>query len=99
MKKNTRSTRSNDAAPQFDRLIGRMYSYLSSLSRKRSNGVVTADDAHRYLDRAGVPSRQIRTRLRYINSVLRTPNFSSVGSTRSSRPVARGRTITEWSAE
>ena len=73
-------------------------SYLRSLSNRRNSKIVTADDAHTYLNRQGVSERKIRTRLAYINSVLRDPYFRAVGTTNSSRPAARGRTITEWRA-
>lgn len=81
---------------EFDRTANRMRSYLYSLARKRTEGTVTADDAHRYLDREGVRPQQIRTRLSFINSVLREPNFEYVGMTNSERPAAKGRAISEW---
>lgn len=84
---------SND---EFTRTASRMRSWLYSLARKRSTGTVTADDVHTYLDREGVRPQQVRTRLSFINAVLRSPNFESVGMTNSSRPAARGRAISEW---
>jgi hypothetical protein len=81
---------------EFDRTATRMRSWLNKLVRRRSTGVVTADDAHTYLDREGVRPQQVRTRLSFINSVLREPNFEYAGETPSSRPAARGRMITEW---
>jgi len=81
---------------EFDRTANRMRSWLSGLARRRSNGTVTADDVHTYLDREGVRPQQVRTRLSFINSVLREPNFEYAGETPSSRPAARGRMITEW---
>ena len=81
---------------EFDRTASKMRSWLYSLARKRSTGTVTADDAHTYLDRQGVRPQQVRTRLSFINSVLREPNFEYAGMTNSSRPAARGRAITEW---
>jgi hypothetical protein len=57
---------------------------------------VTADDAHRYMDREGIRPQQVRTRLSFINSVLREPNFEPVDVVASQRPAARGRSITEW---
>lgn len=86
-------TYSND---EFTRTANKMRSYLYSIARKRSTGTVTADDAHRYLDREGVRPQQVRTRLSFINSVLREPNFEYVGTTQSQRPAARGRSISEW---
>lgn len=81
---------------EFTRTANRMRSWLSGLARRRSTGTVTADDAHRYLDREGVRPQQVRTRLSFINSVLREPNFEYAGERPSERPAARGRTITEW---
>lgn len=81
---------------EFDRTANRMKSWLYSLARRRSAGTVTADDAHTYLDREGVRPQQVRTRLSFINSVLREPNFEYAGVTNSTRPAARGRSITEW---
>lgn len=81
---------------EFDRTANRMRSWLYNIARKRTSGTVTADDAHRYLDREGVRPQQIRTRLSFINSVLREPNFEYVGMTSSERPAAKGRSISEW---
>lgn len=81
---------------EFDRTANKMRSYLSGLARKRTDGTVTADDAHRYLDKEGVRPQQVRTRLSFINAVLREPNFEPVGKVASQRPAARGRAITEW---
>lgn len=83
---------------EFNRTVSGLRSWLRSLARKRVSGTVTADDVHRYLDRDGVRPKQVRTRLRFINSVLRSPNFQYVGETRSTRPAARGRMISEWAA-
>lgn len=84
------------APDEFERTANRMKSWLYSLARRRSTGTVTADDAHTYLDREGVRPQQVRTRLSFINSVLREPNFAPVGVINSQRPAARSRTITEW---
>lgn len=81
---------------EFSRTASQMRSWLMSLARKRSTRTVTADDAHKYLDRQGIHPLRVRTRLRFINSVLRSPNFSYAGRTSSSRPAAKGRSITEW---
>ena len=80
---------------EFSRMTARMRTYLTGLARRRNSGTVTADDAHTYLDRQGVKS-QPTTRLRFINSVLRQPTFFQAGTVASSRPAARGRSITEW---
>jgi hypothetical protein len=81
---------------RYERTVNGMRSWLSSIARKRVNGTVTADDAHTYLDREGVSRGHVRARLSFINSVLRSPNFEYAGMTPSTRPVARGRMITEW---
>lgn len=82
---------------EFTVAASRMRSWLTSLARKRNSRTVTADDAHTYLDRQGVQPQQVRTRLRFINSVLREPNFAYAGRTTSSRPAAKRRMISEWS--
>jgi hypothetical protein len=93
MATNSRSKYSNE---QFEQMVTRMRSWLTGLARRRSSRVVTADDVHSYLDRQGVSNRA-QTRLRFINSVLREPTFYSTGmTTTSTRPVAKGRAITEW---
>lgn len=79
-----------------EKMLRNLNSYLRGLARRRSSGTVTSDDAHIFLTRNGVSSKQIRTRLSYINSVFSTAAFESVGSVPSSRPSARGRMITEW---
>jgi len=71
---------------------------LRNLSNSRSSGIVTADDVHAYLNNEGVTPQQIKTRLSFINSVLREPNFAPATTVPSSRPAARGRMITGWSA-
>ena len=91
------SRRTRFSESDFNRLVSGMRSYLTGLSRRRSSGTVTADDAHNYLDRNGVASSPT-VRLRFINSVLRTPQFSYAGVTNSTRPVAKGRAITMWTA-
>lgn len=81
---------------EFTRTVAKMRTWLMGLARRRSSGTVTADDVHRFLDREGVQPQQVRTRLRFINSVLREPNFYRSGTTPSSRPAARGRSISAW---
>lgn len=93
---NRRFTVKSYSNEEFDRTASKMRSWLYNIARKRSTGTVTADDAHRYLDREGVRPQQVRTRLSFINAVLREPNFEAVGSVPSQRPAARGRAITEW---
>jgi hypothetical protein len=81
-----------------EKIQNKLRSYLRSLSKRRNSRVVTADDAHTFLSRNGVNERQVRTRLSYINSVLRKPDFKPVGYTYSEREAARSRIITEWRA-
>jgi hypothetical protein len=83
---------------EYNRTVSRMRTWLYSLVRRRNSGTVTADDVHTYLNREGVRPQQIRTRLSFINSVLRAPNFEPTGMTSSTRPAAKGRWITEWTA-
>jgi hypothetical protein len=87
--------RTNVDGAEFSRLVSGMRSYLNRLARGRTSGTVSADDAHTFLDRNGV-SESPRVRLRFINSVLRTPQYSYAGVTTSTRPVAKGRTINLW---
>lgn len=83
----------------YEMTTRKMTSYLRSLANRRKNGVVTADDAHTYLNRNGI-STQFRTRLSFINSVLRSPMFETTGNTKpSSRPAAKGRAISVWYAK
>ena len=84
------------SADEFARATSKMRTWLYDIARKRVDGTVTADDAHTYMDREGIRKQQIRTRLSFINSVLREPNFIPVGVTRSERPAAKGRAINEW---
>lgn len=72
--------------------------YLRSLSRKRSDNVVTADDAQNYLSKAGFRNNAMK-RLSVINSVLREPLFENVGARPSSRPAAKSRQVSEWIAQ
>jgi hypothetical protein len=83
---------------EYTRTVGRMRTWLYSLVRRRKSGTVTADDVHTYLNREGVRPQQIRTRLSFINSVLRAPNFDPIGMVSSTRPAAKRRSITEWTA-
>ena len=79
--------------------VSGMRSYLNRIARNRKSNIVTADDAHRYLDSVGVSPRNVTGRLRFINSVLRTPNFYQAGMVKSTRVAARGRSITQWKLE
>jgi hypothetical protein len=77
-------------------MVRGLTSYLRSLANRRNDGIVTADDVHAYLNRRGISARATRTRLSFVNSVLRSPVFESAGSVYSSRPQAKGRSITAW---
>ncbi len=79
-----------------EKLINGMTSYLRSLANRRNSGVVTADDAHTYLSRAGINELMVRTRLSFINSVFTTGMFEQVGYAPSTRPQAKGRSISTW---
>ena len=82
---------------EFEATSRRMTSYLRSLANRRSSGVVTADDVHNYLTREGVHQKQVRTRLRFINTVLGGSGvFEQDGMVASTRPQAKGRSITAW---
>jgi len=75
----------------------RISSYLRTLANRRTDGVVTADDVHNYLNREGVRPQQVRTRLSFINSVLAGSGmFDQAGMVSSTRPQAKGRSITAW---
>ena len=78
-----------------EKMVTSLRSYLRSLASRRNNGIVTADDAHNYLNRTNVSPRKVRTRLSLINSAF-SGDFYAVGSTPSSREAAKGRQITEW---
>lgn len=73
----------------------RLENYLRGLAKRRKNSTVTADDAHRFLDRSGIPDVG---RTKYINAVLNHYNrtLTPVGVTYSERPAAKRRTITQW---
>ena len=86
--RSTRQTRENT--------MRRMVSYLRSLANRRSSGVVTADDAHVFLNRVGVRQRQVYTRLSYINSAFGSGMFEQSGMTYSTRPAAKGRAISTY---
>lgn len=80
-----------------DRVVSQLNSYLRGLSRRRSNGIVTADDVQNYLTKKGFGMGQ-NERLSLTRSVLGEQNFVAVGEVPSRRPAARGRVITAWSA-
>lgn len=87
---------SKNTVSKKERLV-KLHKHLKGLTNRRSfpNDIVTADDAEKYLDTLGV-SRDVRTRLSLINSVLRSPNFTAVGERYSTRSKAKRRAITEW---
>jgi hypothetical protein len=86
------------SSKEREQMQNRIRSYLRRLSSQRSNGYVTADDVHNYLTRENVNPQQIRTRLSFINAVLREPDFEPADAVPSSRPAAKGRMITAWTA-
>lgn len=79
-----------------EKLINGMTSYLRGLANRRSSGVVTADDAHTYLSRAGIDELRVRTRLSFINAAFGSGMFEQAGTAPSARPQAKGRAITTW---
>jgi hypothetical protein len=79
------------------KLERQLHTYLRTLSYNRGNGVVTADDAQRFLGRKKV-SRSMRVRLAYINRTFSSSTFVNVGQKPSVREEAKGRKITQWFA-
>lgn len=90
------NTERNVSEQRYERTVNGMRSWLYDIARKRSSGTVTADDAHKYLDRQGFRKSEIYTRLSFINTVLRDGNFAVTGQTPSTRPAARRRLINVW---
>jgi hypothetical protein len=78
-----------------EKMVSKATGYLRGLARRRSNSTVTADDVQSYLTKNGFRGN-VNERLSIVRSVLRSPNFTSMGLTQSSREVARGRSITAW---
>lgn len=87
---------SKSLSEKNENLVSTLNSYLRGLARRRSSRTVTADDAQTFLNRKGVRTKMIRTRQAVINSALMSGDFVSVGQVQSSRPAAKGRSITEW---
>lgn len=79
-----------------DKLVSALTTYLRNLAGKRTNRTVSADDVHTFLTKRGVSERQVRTRLAYVNTVLRRPTFKRAGEVTSSRPAAKYRRVTSW---
>jgi hypothetical protein len=96
IKKRRNGYMSNLASRNSSR-VSSLRSYLRGLARRRSSGTVTADDAQNFLTRQGMPNYMTSDRLAVINAVFQSGDFESVGRVASSRPEAKGRTITEWS--
>ena len=80
-----------------NKLERQLHSHLRSLSFRRANGVVTADDAQKFLGRRGVRNSP-EVRLSYINRTFRSRTFINVGTKPSSREQAKYRRITQWYA-
>jgi hypothetical protein len=78
-------------------LVSQLSSYLRSLSSRRSDSVVTADDAHRFFSNREYRGSR-RSKLSATRTVLNESNFVPVGRTASVRPVAKSRKITQWVA-
>lgn len=78
-----------------DKIESQLRAYVRRLARRRNSGTVSADDVNRFFDRLAfnVPQDE---RVSLTLRVFRNGDFYRVGDTRSSRPEARGRRITEW---
>jgi len=81
---------------RFQRVKNKLQMWLGATARKRVDGMVTADDVHLFLNNKGFTRKEVYARLALANSVLREPFFQSMGQVPSTRPVAKGRAITEW---
>lgn len=80
-----------------EKLVSQTAGYLKGLARRRSNGIVTADDVQNYLSRHRFSS-SVNERLSVVRSVLsERAGFTRVGATQSTRDAARGRMISTWS--
>lgn len=75
----------------------RATSHLRRLARNRRSRIVTADDVQNFLDRNNFRGSQ-NERLSITRQVLNKTNFVAIPQVgfRSTRPQARGRTITPW---
>ena len=93
---NTRFTVKTYNTQEREATTRRISSYLRGLASRRTDGVVTADDVHTYLNREGVRPQQVRTRLSFINSVFSNGMFAQDGMVASTRPQAKGRYISAW---
>ena len=69
-------------------------SYLKGLAKRRKTRRVSADDAHRFLDRQGVNGNRVSLINRVFNNA--SDSFKPVGTIFSERPIAKRRTITAW---
>lgn len=81
---------------KHQKLVRNTRTYLRSLAKKRSDGIVTADDANRYLMKQGIRESNIGRRLSVMNSIFRNGDFLYAGVTNSTRAAARGRAISTW---
>lgn len=66
--------------------------YLATLSRKRPDGVVSVDDAERYLTKKGLQPKHPNL----WGSVFRTGEWEEVRCEKSSRPSRRGGRRCDW---
>jgi len=74
----------------------RLNGYLRGLSKRRKNGVVTADDANTFLDRNNITDTKVRRSI--TGSIFNTNNeeITKVGTTTSSRPEAKSVRLNTW---
>ena len=80
-----------------EKIIDKASKYLQTLSRRRANGTVSADDVQNYLNKQKYAGSQ-NERLSIVRSVLQVPTFYPMDFKKSTRPKARGRTIRTWVA-
>jgi hypothetical protein len=78
-------------------VVTKATTYVRSLARRRGSRIVTADDVQNYLTKQNFRGNQ-NERLSVVRSVLNDRNFTKIGTTQSSRDVARSRTISAWTA-
>jgi hypothetical protein len=76
-------------------LVSQATTYLRGLSRRRSSGIVTADDMVNFLTRKRVRVSQ-NERISLTRQVLNASNFEAVGTVPSVRTEAKSRHITAW---
>lgn len=80
---------------KHEQTVKKLTGYLRRLSYTRSNGMVNADDAQKFLNRNNYRGNR-NNRLSVLRSSLNERNASSIHFTPSTRPVAKGRKIQNW---